>query len=177
MLAGEEFSDRPRCVCPVIGAFLRAWNDRAAYRDRQRLRPYSAKVVGSRASSKLTRQRRDLCLEWAGADLGHGPIRRLVARSAMRVRIAASVGVREALRLEEGAPEYAARRLLGCRDLPGAYLLLDAMLAIGGDVDPPEAKGEAVVEGPAPFPLSSAFGPELTGLPAPTDTAARVGGH
>jgi hypothetical protein len=28
MLAGEPFSDHPRSVCPVIGSFLRAYNDR-----------------------------------------------------------------------------------------------------------------------------------------------------
>ena len=27
MLAGERFGDRPRAVCPVIGAFLRTYND------------------------------------------------------------------------------------------------------------------------------------------------------
>ena len=25
--AGEPFSDHPNCVCPVIAAFLRNWND------------------------------------------------------------------------------------------------------------------------------------------------------
>jgi hypothetical protein len=28
MVARETFSDRPRCVCVVIAAFLRGWNDR-----------------------------------------------------------------------------------------------------------------------------------------------------
>ena len=28
MLAGEPFNDRPQSVCPVIGSFLRAYNDR-----------------------------------------------------------------------------------------------------------------------------------------------------
>ncbi len=42
LIAREEFSDRPRCVCPVIGAFLRGWNDRAPYAERQRLSPHAA---------------------------------------------------------------------------------------------------------------------------------------
>ena len=29
ILAKEKFSDEPDCVCPVIGAYLRSWNDRA----------------------------------------------------------------------------------------------------------------------------------------------------
>jgi len=26
-MAGEAWSDRPKCVCPTIGAFMRSWND------------------------------------------------------------------------------------------------------------------------------------------------------
>ena len=26
-VAGEEWSDHPVCACPVISAFMRAWND------------------------------------------------------------------------------------------------------------------------------------------------------
>lgn len=147
LLAGEEFSDRPECVCPVIGAFLRSWNDRAAYADRQRLRPYAERVIGSRAQAAVTRQRRDICLEWAGARLDAGRTRRWASLLAVRARIAALIGIPEALRLDEGGPEYAARLLIGRRDLAGAFLLLDAMLAIGhaaGDggsvLEPPVAK-------------------------------------
>lgn len=131
LIAGEEFTDRPECVCPVIGAFLRAWNDRAAYADRQRLRPYAERVIGSRGSAEITRQRRDLCIEWGGADLSRGRLGRLVAIAGARLRIASVIGIREAMNLDQGAPEYAARLLLGRRDLAGAFLLLDAMLTIG----------------------------------------------
>jgi hypothetical protein len=37
MLAGEPFSDHPQAVCPVIGSFLRAYNDRIDDRRRQDL--------------------------------------------------------------------------------------------------------------------------------------------
>ena len=50
MLAGEPFSDHPLSVCPVIGSFMRAYNDRIDDRRRQDLFAYAAKVVGSRAS-------------------------------------------------------------------------------------------------------------------------------
>ena len=36
-VAGEDWSDKTRCVCPVMGAFMRSWNDNAennAERDR-----------------------------------------------------------------------------------------------------------------------------------------------
>ena len=148
LIAGEEFSDRPICVCPVIGAFLRAWNDRAAYADRQRLRPYAERVIGSlRApADRMTRATPRHLPRWAGADPSRGWMRSAASRLAMRLRIASFVGIREAFRLEEGAPEYAARLLLGRRDLTGAFLLLDAMLAIGhaaGD-------GGSIAERPVP---------------------------
>src|SRR5919201_4433363 len=66
MIAGEEFSDRPVCVCPVIGAFLRGWNDRASHAERQRLAPYARRIVGSRADPRVPQERREMSLEWAG---------------------------------------------------------------------------------------------------------------
>ena len=77
VIAKERFSHRPRCVCPVIGALLRGWNYRAPYAQRQRLGPYAARIVGSRGISRVSRKRRDICLESAGADLAHGAARRL----------------------------------------------------------------------------------------------------
>src|SRR4029079_16155458 len=88
LVALEPFSHRPRCVCPVVAAFLRGWNDRAAYSDRQRLRPYALRIVGSRAADAITRERRDLCLEWVGANLRAGRIRRVLARASIRLRTA-----------------------------------------------------------------------------------------
>jgi hypothetical protein len=136
LLAEEPFSDEPSCVCPVIGGFLRAWNDRAAYAERQRLRPYAARIVGSRSGARVTRERRDLCLEWVGADLRGGFLRRSLARLGMRMRIALYCGPGEALRLRSGAGGYAARVLFGRRDTEGAFILLDAMLALGTEYEP-----------------------------------------
>jgi hypothetical protein len=133
LVAREPFSDRPDCVCPVIAAFLRGWNDRSAYADRQRLRPYAQRIVGTRASRNVTRWRRDLCLGWAGFELGGGPVRRLLRRTAIRARIGFFCGLKYGLRLEEGAPEYAARVLYGRRDVEAAFGLLDALLAATGN--------------------------------------------
>ena len=66
MLAGESFTDKPRCVDPVIGAYLRALNDRLDARTRQRLRPYAARVVGTGSDRGETRRRRRQCREIAG---------------------------------------------------------------------------------------------------------------
>lgn len=65
MLAGEPFSDRPASACPVIGGFLRAYNDRIDEDRRQDLYRYAAEVVGTRGSADVERARERRCLEWA----------------------------------------------------------------------------------------------------------------
>jgi len=57
MLAGEPFSDHPVSVCPVIGSFLRAYNDSIDAERRQDLYAYAAKVVGSLGSEDLQQAR------------------------------------------------------------------------------------------------------------------------
>lgn len=133
LVAREQFSDRPECVCPVIAAFLRGWNDRSAYADRQRLRPYAQRIVGTRASRNVTRWRRDLCLGWVGFQLSGGRVRTLLRRTAIRVRIGFYCGLKYAIRLDEGAAEYATRVLYGRRDVEAAFGLLDALLAATGN--------------------------------------------
>lgn len=152
--AGESFSDHPRCVCRVIAAFMRAYNDRASHADRQRLIPYADCVIGTRSGRRAARQRRDICLAWAGARLEGGPLRRLVERLAMRIRVLIVIGLRQALRLEEGAAEYAAR-LVFARHGPGeAFDLLDALVAAGRGGDP-IARGGRLETAPLADPVSS----------------------
>ena len=57
MLAGEPFSDHPACACPVIGSFLRAYNDSVDDERRQDLYALASKVVGSRSTSAVQRAR------------------------------------------------------------------------------------------------------------------------
>ncbi len=131
ILAAEPFSDRPRCVDPVIASYLRAWNDRVAYVDRQRLAPYATRIINSRVPGDASRRRRDLCLAACGGNVSGGRLRRAMSRLAMRVRIGVFVGWVEALRLDEGAGEFAARVLIGRRDLDAAFDLLEQLLDIG----------------------------------------------
>lgn len=63
-IAGEPWSDHPACVSPVIGAFLRSWNDSMDYDDRQMLKPYVARVVGTRGSDIAEMTRSYLALDW-----------------------------------------------------------------------------------------------------------------
>ena len=65
MLAGEPFNDHPASVCPVIGSFLRAYNDSLDDDRRQDLYAYAAGVVGSRASISVQRDRADRLASWA----------------------------------------------------------------------------------------------------------------
>jgi hypothetical protein len=67
MLAGEPFSDHPVSVCPVIGAFLRAYNDSVEDDRRQDLYRYAAKAVGSRGSNEVQQVRAELLTEWTAA--------------------------------------------------------------------------------------------------------------
>jgi hypothetical protein len=82
MLAGEPFSDRPRCVDPVIAGFLRTYNDGIDDRRRQDLYPLAAAVVGSRTVSSVQAERARLCLRWAEERYGarHRGMRRLMPR-------------------------------------------------------------------------------------------------
>lgn len=70
MLAGEPFSDRSRSVSPVIGAFVRTYNDGVDERRRQDLKAVSAAVVGTAAGRAVDRERIALCLAFARAHNG-----------------------------------------------------------------------------------------------------------
>jgi hypothetical protein len=65
MLAGERFSDHPESVSPVIGAFLRAYNDWVDDGRRQDLYGYAAKAVGSRTRDDVEQARADRLAAWA----------------------------------------------------------------------------------------------------------------
>jgi hypothetical protein len=65
MLAGEPFTDHPASVCPVIGSFLRAYNDSIDAGRRQDLYEYASKVVGSRADASTRQRRAARVAEWA----------------------------------------------------------------------------------------------------------------
>src|SRR5262245_7580338 len=136
MIGGEQFSDRPDCVCPVIAAFLRSWNDGVGYADRQRLEPYASRVVGTGGYRRISRIRRDLCLSHAGADLSRGPLRRAAARLRMRFLIGWRVGIFPSVWLKEGAGAYAALVCFSRDGSDEAFALLDRLLEVGAPPRP-----------------------------------------
>src|SRR5919109_5185322 len=65
MLAGEPFSDRPATASPVIGAFLRTYNDGIDDERRQDLYPLAALIVGTAAGRRVEDERASRCLAFA----------------------------------------------------------------------------------------------------------------
>jgi hypothetical protein len=64
MLAGEQWSDHPQCASPVIGAFLRSWNDALPDDDRQQLKQYIPRLVGSKGTGEQEVERSWLATDW-----------------------------------------------------------------------------------------------------------------
>lgn len=64
-IAGESWSDQPKCVCPVIRRFMISWNDELpsdTERDRL-LKPLLTKVVGTR-NPDIEERRSYMALDW-----------------------------------------------------------------------------------------------------------------
>jgi len=87
MLAGEPFSDHPASVCPVIGSFLRAYNDSIDDDRRQDLYPYAARVVGTRAGIVVQRDRAARLTAWALAMQRRGWTRFLPNSQLQRIAL------------------------------------------------------------------------------------------
>ncbi len=64
-IAGEPFSDAPKCVCPVLGAFVRAWNDGLPDNERDAiLKPLLPQLIGTRGSAAVAERRALMAADW-----------------------------------------------------------------------------------------------------------------
>lgn len=63
-VAGEPHSDSPTCACPVVGTFLRYWNDGLDDAARQRLKVFVPRLIGSKASRAVEVRRAWLATDW-----------------------------------------------------------------------------------------------------------------
>lgn len=63
-IADEPHTDRPACVCPVLAEFGRVWNDALPGYPRQRLKPYAARLVGTRSTPNVEVRRAWLACDW-----------------------------------------------------------------------------------------------------------------
>jgi hypothetical protein len=61
-VAGEPFSDHPACACPVLGGLLRGWNDSLDDENRQRLKPYIVRLIGTNDGN--SKRRAWMCADW-----------------------------------------------------------------------------------------------------------------
>jgi hypothetical protein len=66
MLAGERYSDHPRCACPALTAFLRGYNDGLDDVLRQDLFALASDLVGTRGPEAVTTRRAEelVALAW-----------------------------------------------------------------------------------------------------------------
>jgi hypothetical protein len=128
LLAGEQFSDHPKSVCPIIAAFLRGYNDAVDEERRQDLYRYAAEVVGSRAGAEVIRARTAHVTERVRAL--RGPHRRWPVLSFL-------LGVRVEPSLQSDL-SFAVRALSdrGQQGHSEALTLVDELLAIGAPVVP-----------------------------------------
>jgi hypothetical protein len=55
-LAGEKHSDHPECTCPVIAAYVRPISDWASDEQRQQLRAFLPRLIGSRSADHVVRR-------------------------------------------------------------------------------------------------------------------------
>jgi hypothetical protein len=127
MLAGEPFSDHPAAVCPVVGSFLRAYNDSIDDERRQDLYAYAARVVGSRSSISVQRDRAERLADWAFEmqrrqwTSRYLPLARLRMASLRRQPSAHAVGTYAVRAIPKHSSETHAE----------ALALLDELLAMG----------------------------------------------
>jgi len=65
-VAGEPWSDHPQCVSPVIGVFLRNWNDSLRSDDERTrlLKPLLPKILSTTADPATEERRSYLSLDW-----------------------------------------------------------------------------------------------------------------
>jgi hypothetical protein len=63
-VAGEPFSDHPACASPILTSFLISWNDAMSDEDRQMLKPYIPRLVGTRTTKRDEEVRAWMLTDW-----------------------------------------------------------------------------------------------------------------
>ena len=64
-VAGEPWSDHPKCVCPVLAAFARAWNDSLPDDTRDViLKPFVLRLIDTKSSKQVEQRRGYMAINW-----------------------------------------------------------------------------------------------------------------
>lgn len=153
MLAKGPFTDRPATISPVIGAFLRTYNDGLDDARRQDLYPLASLIVGTSASRAVERDRASRCLAFSrslGAALPSG-------RAAVGMGTAEASGSWAALAALRTGPSIEAHeqalefvRELASLKPPHRHRRLPSWL---GGIDPGDAVEGALAELDRPTPV------------------------
>jgi hypothetical protein len=64
LMAGEGFTDAPSCASPVLRAFLISWNDSLPDDERQELKRYIPRLIGTAGSPELEKKRAWMATDW-----------------------------------------------------------------------------------------------------------------
>ena len=132
MLAGERYSDRPRCACPALVAFLRGYNDGLDDAHRQDLFALASDLVGTRADERASTARGEalVALAWRyerrAGPLRIGPVLNYPTRFHRYEAAGAHLG-----RCARRQPDCHRDVLATLRSLAGS----PAVAALGGLVD------------------------------------------
>src|SRR4051812_40562155 len=62
-VAGEKWTDRPECACPILTSYAIGLNDRLDDQSRQLLKPIIPKLVGTRKDQE-TKVARSIFMAW-----------------------------------------------------------------------------------------------------------------
>src|SRR4029077_13546284 len=63
-VAGEPHSDHPKCASPILTSFCMRWNDRLNDVDRQLLKPFIPRLVGTNTGEADELTRKWMMLDW-----------------------------------------------------------------------------------------------------------------
>jgi hypothetical protein len=63
-VAGEPFSDHPACASPILTSFLISWNDAMNDDDRQMLKTFIPRLVGTRTGKRHEEVRAWMLTDW-----------------------------------------------------------------------------------------------------------------
>ncbi|EEE15149.1 hypothetical protein [Burkholderia multivorans] len=65
MFAGEQFSDSPKCVDPILAQFGRSWNDgMRSDEERAQLKIYITRLPGTNKGPELSQKRGWMAMDW-----------------------------------------------------------------------------------------------------------------
>ncbi len=74
-VAGEPFTDHPQCASPVLSSFLRSWNDSLDDYDRQMLKPFIPRLVGTNTGTADEEIRAWMLTDWLAREVARGFLR------------------------------------------------------------------------------------------------------